>query len=251
MSTMPAGSQTSVCTSSVEVHAARAFGEQCEHHVAAVVVGEPFAGRGHGLVPVQDRQVLLGRRELVHRHRHHVVGDVADGGLVEVVADPGAVRQQVLDRHVVGDQGQVLAEQRAGRGAELERPALDQAHHRQRGQALGSARGGEQVSGRCWGSRGPGRRSRTPWRARSRPRGRGWTTPENPVRSAAPSTSSPGVTGIASNLASGRGGTPGRPGVPPLRGRCNRHKRSGTTPKFGARLGFSAKRNGPPAGTRR
>jgi hypothetical protein len=62
-------------------------------------------------VPVQHRQELLGRRELVHRDRHQVVSDVVDGILVEVVADPGPVCQQLLDRHVVGDQGQVCAEQ--------------------------------------------------------------------------------------------------------------------------------------------
>ena len=46
--------------------------------VAAVVVGEPLARRGDGRVPVEDRQVALGRRQRVHRHRQHVVGDVVD-----------------------------------------------------------------------------------------------------------------------------------------------------------------------------
>ena len=42
----------------------------------------------------------------------------------------------MLDRDVVGDQRQVVAEQRPGGRGELERPLLDEAHHRERGQAL-------------------------------------------------------------------------------------------------------------------
>jgi hypothetical protein len=62
-------------------------------------------------VPVQHRQVPLGRGELVHGDRQHVVGDVGEGVLVEIVPDPRAVGQQVLDGDVVGDEGQVVAEQ--------------------------------------------------------------------------------------------------------------------------------------------
>ena len=36
--------------------------------------------------------------------------------------------------------------------------------------------------------------------------------------------------------AGSEGRTPGRPGVPPLRGRCNGHERSGTTPKSGSQV---------------
>lgn len=41
---------------------------------------------------------------------------------------------QVLDRHVVGDQGQVGVEERASTGAELEGSWLNKAHHGQRRQ---------------------------------------------------------------------------------------------------------------------
>jgi hypothetical protein len=95
-------------------------------------------------VPVQQGNELLGRRELVDRDRHHVVADVVDGGFIKVIANPGPMRQQVLDRHVVGDQGQVFTEPRAGRRAELERSTLHETHHRQCGQALRSTRGREQ-----------------------------------------------------------------------------------------------------------
>jgi hypothetical protein len=94
-------------------------------------------------VPGEHRQELPGCHQLVHRHRHHVAVHVADGVLVEVVTDPRPVRQQVLDRHVVGYQGQVLPEQRAGGRTQLERRALDQAHHGQGREALRPARDGE------------------------------------------------------------------------------------------------------------
>ena len=190
----------------MEAHATRAFGQQREHDVAAVVVGEPLAGGEHGRVPVQHRQVLLGRRQLVHRHRHHVVGDVADGVLVEVVADPGTVGQQVLDGDVVGDQGQVVAEQRAGGGVEPERPALDQGHDRQRGEALGCARGGEQRVDRV---EDPVRPIGEPVGAASSvsPARSMRTTPENPVRSASASTMT-WRGSIPANLASRPPGTP-------------------------------------------
>ena len=67
----------------------------------------------------------------------------SEGVLVEVVADPGPVGQQVFDRHVVGDEGQVVAEQRARGRVEREGPSLDQGHDRQCRQALGAARGRE------------------------------------------------------------------------------------------------------------
>ena len=72
----------------------------------------------------------------MHRHRHDVVGDLAAAVLVEIVADPRPVREQVLDGDVVRDQRQVLAEERARGGPELERAVLDQAHHRERRQSL-------------------------------------------------------------------------------------------------------------------
>ena len=60
--------------------------------------------------------------------------------LVEVVADPGAVREEVLDRDLVGDQRQVVAEQRAGGRRQREDAVLDQARDRQRRQPLDAAR---------------------------------------------------------------------------------------------------------------
>ena len=57
-------------------------------------------------------------------------------GLVEVVADPRPVRQQVLDRHGVVDEGQVVAEQLARPGVEAEHAVLDEAHHGERREPL-------------------------------------------------------------------------------------------------------------------
>jgi hypothetical protein len=95
----------------MESQAARSLGEQGQHDVPAVVVDEPLTSAEHRFVSVEHRQVLLGRRELVHGNRHDVVADVATSVLVKVIADPGPMRHQLLDRHVVGDQGQVLAQQ--------------------------------------------------------------------------------------------------------------------------------------------
>ena len=51
--------------------------------------------------------------------------------------------QQVLDRHVVGDQRQVVAEQRPGGACRARASRARRGHHHQRGQALGAARGRE------------------------------------------------------------------------------------------------------------
>jgi hypothetical protein len=56
----------------------------------------------------------------VHGNRHRVVGDVALYVLVEVVADARSVRQEVLDRHVVADEREILAEYRPCRRREIE-----------------------------------------------------------------------------------------------------------------------------------
>ena len=88
----------------------------------------------------QHREVLLGRGQLVHGDRHQVVGELVVCVLVEVVADARAVCQQVLDRHPVVDERQILAEHRPRRRRELERAVLDQAHDRERRQALRAAR---------------------------------------------------------------------------------------------------------------
>ena len=126
----------------MEGNATRSLGDQREDDVRAVVVDELFARRKLGGVTVQDREEVLRLGELVDGNRHHVVGDVRDL-LVEVVPDPRSVRQQVLDRHVVADQRQISAEHRPCRRRELEQPLLDEAHDRERRQALGCAGGAE------------------------------------------------------------------------------------------------------------
>jgi len=85
-----------------------------EDDVPAVAVGELLPGRERGLVPIEDGQKVLGRDQLLHRHRQDVVGDLQVAVLVEVVADAGSVAEQVFDRHRIVDQWEVSAEQRAG-----------------------------------------------------------------------------------------------------------------------------------------
>ena len=95
----------------VVADAARALGEEREHDVPTVVVGEALARGEHAREAVEHRQVLLGRGKPVHGHGHHVRRDVVERVLVEVVADPRPVGEQVLDGHVAGDQRQVAAQQ--------------------------------------------------------------------------------------------------------------------------------------------
>ena len=54
--------------------------------------------------------------------------------LVEVVPDPRAMREQVLDGHVVRDEREIVAEKRARGRRELERAVLDETHDGERGQ---------------------------------------------------------------------------------------------------------------------
>ena len=68
----------------------------------------------------EHREVLLGRGELVYGNRHHIVGDLVMCFLVEVVTDPGSMRQQVFDRYVVADEREIAAEQRASRCGEIQ-----------------------------------------------------------------------------------------------------------------------------------
>ena len=88
----------------VEGHARHPLRDQREHDVAAVAVRESLAGGELRLVPGERGKVLLGGRQLVHRHRHQVIAEVEVALLVEIVANAGAVREQLLDRDVVGDQ---------------------------------------------------------------------------------------------------------------------------------------------------
>jgi hypothetical protein len=77
-------------------------------------VREAFAGRELGRVAVEEPQILLRRGHFVRSDRQDVVVDVvALGLLVDVVADAGAVGEQILDRDVLGDQRKVVAEHRA------------------------------------------------------------------------------------------------------------------------------------------
>jgi len=71
----------------------RAPCDQREHHVAAVAVGEAFAGRELRLQPAEHLEVLLRGPELMGRDGQHVVDGVSLELLVEVVADARAVRQ--------------------------------------------------------------------------------------------------------------------------------------------------------------
>ncbi len=68
----------------------------------------------------EHREVLLGRRELVHGDRHHIVGDLVMCFLVEVVTDARPMRQQVFDRHIVADEREIAAEPRTSRCREIE-----------------------------------------------------------------------------------------------------------------------------------
>ncbi len=112
---------------------------QRKHHETAVAVDEPFAGRKGHRVPVEHGEVLLGRRELMHGNRHHVVGPIGHCVLVEVVADARAMREKLLDGDGVIDQCEVVAEHGSRRRVEAEFAAVDHAHHGERGEALGTA----------------------------------------------------------------------------------------------------------------
>jgi hypothetical protein len=76
----------------------------------------------------------------VGRDGQNVVDGVSLDLLVEVVADARSVREQVFDRHRFVDEWQIVPEHRAGGGAEIQPTLFDQAHDRQRGESLGSAR---------------------------------------------------------------------------------------------------------------
>ena len=108
----------------VERHAARAFGDEREHHVAAVAVREPLARRELLREAVQRPHERLGLGELVHRHGQDVVVDLPLALLVEVVADPRRVAEQLLDRHRVVDQRQVVVQDAAHGRVEPERAVV-------------------------------------------------------------------------------------------------------------------------------
>ena len=94
----------------MEAAAAHPLGDEREHHVPAVAVGESLAGRELLREAVEGGQERLGLGEQVQRQGEDVVVDLPVAVLVEVVADTGGVGEQVLDRDGVVDQGQVIAE---------------------------------------------------------------------------------------------------------------------------------------------
>ena len=186
---MPAGSHTRCRTSVVERHPTHPLGDQRQHDVAAVAVGEAFAGRELRRVAIEYGEVLLGRRELVHGNRQQVVGEVEILLLVQVVADARPMGEEVLDGHLVVDQRQVAAEHRTGRGRRARATLLDQADDGQRRQALRAARGreaGVDLVGDlvALGARIRSAFANSTWPARSTR-----TTPENAVSAASVSSS--------------------------------------------------------------
>jgi hypothetical protein len=90
--------------------AARTLGDQREHDEAAVAVRELLACGELRRMPVEYFEVLLGRRELLHRDRQHVRVAVEVDLLVEIVADPRTVRQEMLDRYVIADEREIVGE---------------------------------------------------------------------------------------------------------------------------------------------
>ena len=104
-------------------------------------------------VPVELGDERLDVGVLVHRTLQHVVGDLAVlVVLVEVVADAGPVREQVLDGDAIVDERKVRAEDRAGGRVEAEHTVLDEAHHCERGEALGRRWRGRTACRGCSGT---------------------------------------------------------------------------------------------------
>ena len=99
----------------MERHSRGPLGEQGQHHVSAVAVVEPLTGLVLHRVTVQHGEELLGGRQLVDRHGHDVVVVVVQFVLVEVVADAGAVSEELLDGDAVVDQRQVVRRAATGR----------------------------------------------------------------------------------------------------------------------------------------
>jgi hypothetical protein len=122
--------------------------DQREHDVAAVAVGEALARRELLRVPGEDLEICLGRREPLRRDGKQVVRKVQVELLVEVVADPRPVRQQMLDGDALVDERQVGAENRPRRRRKVESSLLDEAHDHQRGEPLRAARDAELRVGR-------------------------------------------------------------------------------------------------------
>ena len=133
---IPAGSHTRCATSSWNGDAACPFRQEREDDKPAVVVPKHGARRITHRVSVQHRQKPVGRVEEMERLRHRIVGDRSEQVLVQVVADPRSVREQLLDGDVIVDQRQIAAEQPARGHVQGERAGFHQAHHRHGSEAL-------------------------------------------------------------------------------------------------------------------
>src|SRR3954470_8139923 len=83
--------------------------DQGEQDVAAVAVGEALAGRELLRVTVENFEIRLGRRKLLSRDWKQVLREVQIELLVEVVADPRPVREQVLDGDALVDEREIGA----------------------------------------------------------------------------------------------------------------------------------------------
>src|SRR5207245_10988549 len=86
------------------------LGDQREDDIATVAVREPFTGRELLREPVERGEVLLGGPQLVHRDPRYVILDLVAGVFVEIVANPGPMREQVLDGHLVVDEREIASE---------------------------------------------------------------------------------------------------------------------------------------------
>ena len=76
----------------VKRHAARALDDQRQYDVAAVAVREALARCELRRVAIEHGEVVLGRRQLVHRNRHQVVAELEVARIfVQVVTDARAV----------------------------------------------------------------------------------------------------------------------------------------------------------------
>ena len=88
---------------------------------------EAFTGGELGRPVGQDRKVGRGPIKLMHRNVEYVFGDTQAGFLVEVVTNPGAVREKMLDAHLITDQRKIRTEHVAGRRIQGKNTLLDRA----------------------------------------------------------------------------------------------------------------------------
>ena len=195
MSTHPRGLADAAAHQLVEGDAARPLGDQGEHDVAAVAVGEPLAGRELGRVAAEHGEVVLRLHELVDGDGHQVGGEVEVFLLVEVVADARPVRRAAARpsrrRRSAADRRRAPTAPSSRAGAS---PLRSGSPLRARSGSSSRSRS-RSVSRSCSGSRSRGGRSRTPWPARSAHRGpreppRRSRSPPRPCRSPAPAPSS-------------------------------------------------------------